>query len=531
MAFRPYNDSNGVNILSDYTARSGHNVGLCEIQLSINGWISQMLAVKGDVSALEVSDIAPFAQRRGYPKTSFAVQRITEVIKRASPPAFELQGPDKWRMRIGPRDDVPTLDEMKTLYTEWCTKFMCETEGVPPVSKDPSLIYYRSQVGSSIMWSGTCVPSWRVDSIPEHSKWIKAQRGAPRQWREPLAWFTEWCASRGLNLSQAVFKGILENTARGSIGNRPGGAGFTIIYGPMDLFGYRPVWHMPLIDECLGMLDFGNQEIDSPESFIEATTTTFTTVGGSANTVIRSLFTEAASKVVRSQQGVRHPAADQAKMWTQSTTVRANGYVTAVSTASVAALRESLGILASDLVQEQANGTVPNYGTITRNYRFVFSNWKICVPYGLEQFKAGINVASSGGEFVPWIRFSMDKMYLATRFQVLREYAARCKADPSTTPVDAANLQKFLDKSADKADAVIYSSVLANSYEAPSMGMIEAIDLVVRGKDADVNVLDDEQGDEKIKLRSFANKLVKDRNKGRTHSFFSNVVDENLDLT
>lgn len=529
MAFRPYVDNDGETLLSQMMVRTGRQIDQLELQFQINGWTSQMFAVKGDVSDLQPADISKFAKRRGYADTSFAVKRLCEVIRGSVSPVIERVSEGMWRLRFGPLRDVPTYEVLKNIFTEWSREF----HPLYADSKKANLIRVAGQYGQFRFSSGHVIPTWRTN-IVEHRVWLETNGGlGGDRWRDPLGWFVSWCAARGLNLSCHRYIGLMPSINRGNMLSA-GGTGFTVIRGPVDLFGLQPVWHVPLISEFVGVLDFGFTSLstEAPTSSVSS----ITYGGESISTAVKGLIGPTFRTMDITQQ-LAKPEDQVIAFESKDSSTRANGWTRPVPSDEIAALRVALGPFADDLVQATADGgwqptnSPPYTGPVIRNHAFILRNWKVAVPYGLQEFIFNLSHAVHTAPAAMSIaQFSADRMYLTTKFQVLREYAERCKSEPGTTPVEKANLQKFIDKSSDKADAKIFTTVFSGEFEAPSMEMVESLEFVQKGKKADVNVLDEKQDGVTVTLRDMAKKLDRDRVKGRKHSMFSSVVDEALSI-
>lgn len=347
MAFRPYVDSTGETLLTELMARVGRSVGQVELQFAINGWTSQMLAVKGDVSDLTPADVKKFATKRGYAETAFAVKRLCEVIRGSRSPVIEKVGVDAWRMRFGPKKDVPTYEQIKQLFVEYAREYhpsYIAESGTP-------IITTAATISGVEYWSGHIIPTWRVD-IAEHSKWLEVNGalGGDR-WRDPMGWFVTWCASRGLNLSCHPFKGFFKCSNQNDA-FMPGGEGFTIIKGPVDLFGLQPVWHMPLISEFVGVLDFG---FTDGGGVFNTSVFKFTYAGKPCPAIAALLGPKCARFVVC--QDWPKPEDQVLKFEDREPSYgRANGWVQPVPTAEIGRLRATLGVFAEDLVQAEPDG-------------------------------------------------------------------------------------------------------------------------------------------------------------------------------
>lgn len=539
--------SDTADFLQAYRARTASDVVLRELQVEINGWKGQHGLINKRIN-LNTDDLTEYAKANGVKPLSEAVANVMRCYNNAAPVVVVSSGAGDWSVCVDA--DIPNLDAA-------CERLKTFFDG------------FSSNITSRPMFVsgnyGALVSSWTdpMDSVFLRSLKLSYGRNAEIRKRaeDPIGWFEGILENCGFPVGEAIVASdrILQNAGAANRDWRVRARrGSLVVYSPPDVQARVRAYHFKTSGEYSMCATWGV----AGTLFGTAANATYTPSEPVYLTQVKSVSKGSYSPntLVPNHKGM--PGSKMGMLgtgtipkWFYFTVYNGtqtmfdfsgdggDGSVPTSFPLSHVCLRKSADVAAAvPSLPEEIVAAFPGITSKAKTVGLVNSDtqfdtgWFWARPNGCSglTFPACAPAFVSGRTAAPDL-VKFQPAIFGTKFTMVGvdRYIAALMNDPATSAADKALYAKARTALEPNIDGIIYTTYYAQLYNPPTFSESEKVGLVVKAKDADVDIVNDRIGESGKTLGDAMRRCDNDAKKGKAYTCFSRVIDgvvEQVDL-
>lgn len=539
-------NKDGSSILFAFGKRTGSAVPqLRELTLSSYGWNHTCVAVRGPVEGLYPVDFELVAKERKLAYPSPLITGFAQNLVKAKPGRVAARPEGGYALLLNPKD--VSLERIRSGLVAFRDQFVIRPDGQALAqgklrgfcpTNDSSRYLNVGCVYPVFNWDANNTDVTRAETAT-YLKYVEDSLKASNQkfaftaelrqrYSEPFTWFRRFVGEQfGLDISSMRYHGFVggqaETAFRTAVATlTPNGC--SAIAGPPDVTGRRPVWFCPMIHPRVAVLSIGANTNDSNNGgmfYTGSAQVSWFYTRGTNGTPNLDIVPSGSWRCVSSKQVFLDIA--QLDLMIAGDVSKNLGAVKPIAAGDIDALKVTLGDIGDSLVSATVAGEVTAAALSTGPWRLTTAAQ---IRAGRFNFSHAELVNNDPGR----VKINCEGIECEVPYALVRDFIANQLGDPTLTPVQKANIQRNLDKSAHLADAAVFVSVLRTPINPYGLSDVERLQIVEKGKKGDVDMMTEEFGEDKVTLKKLGNKLQADKDRGRTYQVIAHTVDDNIEL-
>lgn len=541
MTASPFVLKNGKTCTEQAVAQLGGSTDVAELRITINGWTQQLLLHKLDVAnkeAVTPSLFENYFADRSVPLNSPVRTRFADTVARSVPLTARIDALSlRWSLSIGGNQSlaVPNFDLLHNLCLE---------------DVHPGSVYF------TVCWAavnGVRLGASAFDENHALSAMERFETAFSRAGGDPNllhhVGYGAVSVLRGRNLDSSYVSSFdLSGVAKGFVA-----PGRTVILGPSDILGVYPIYVYPAVSKC-DIVSVGTVCQPCTHAYgwqLTETDAGAGTIRDAAGAALTGRQFFRSKCYVDGKDGTTYnPSSPLSASLENWITVKVPKFALSASARDFVTERLSKTDYGSTIMfakpvkdvsrpeRPLANNTGPEASFFGRIFvdakdrssvgtqSVLESTWLLAIPRVVTEvlFTSPVySFADKTSGRPPVLTVQDSTLRYSILYQALRDFATQMSENTSLSASDREGFKNFVTKSADKADAVIKTTVYSAARSAPSKSEIDSTWIVTAARSEGKSTDAIEGGDS---LETLVSRLLKKHDKGAAFLSYSVAHDE-----